>query len=202
MKYAYYTTFILLMFCANSWTQNHKQFIDTLTSLEVASTYASMYSDVFITRVSYDRDQLLFDYVDTNNLDNHIGETVSYFGRNTKFLKDTLIELVELQTITFNYSKTNKEIADVLVDQITKRLDGGESYWEVRQKYEHTSAEFTSRPEYVDEVNEGIILTKDLVNDKPYQIVESDKEKAIIIVKSNPYLNPSFVVISYNSLSR
>lgn len=193
---------IVLLLSCSLWSQNHKEYVDTIQSIESAESYAKRYSDVFVSRVTYDRDQMLFDNVDTSNMEAHIGETVSFFGRNTKFLEDTTFKMVELQTITFNFSSVDKSTAELLANQMIKRMDKGETYWDVRQKYSHTSAIFTSRPEYVDEMESRLNISFDDAQENSYMRLNMENSIIIVIVKKVPYLSPSFITVSYNSLNR
>jgi len=193
---------IFLVLGLNALAQDHKKVIDTINTLEEAEAYAAKYSEVSMSMVNPEKDGFLFDHIDTSNMQQHIGETTNFFGRSTKLLKDTVISMVNIQVIAMDLSKVSLETAELLLKQMKKRLANEETYWDLRKKYGHTSAIFSSGPELTSVVSEKYSVN--LVNTQEQNVYdwkmdERENKIGIFIVAKIPHDVPAFYSISYNS---
>lgn len=195
-------TTILLVSVWTCYSQNHKEFVSQLTDLTVAKEYASKNRGVSVSLVNLEKDRMLFDQVDTSNLSASIGLHTTSFGRSTKLLKDTLMSMVDIEVIMFDSKKSSFETIEILLRQMTKKLNMEETYWDLKKKYSHTSADFWSGPECVETISKKYSLDVNQANkgDK-FEIYDSNKvQMGIMIVKKPVRTVPAFYSISYNEL--
>lgn len=194
-----FTFFVLLNFCVLA--QNHEIAIKEVNSMESAKLYAGRFNDVSCSIVNLENDTFLFDKVDTAKVEESVGVTTTLFGRSTKFIKDTVVTMVEVRTIVFDLTKTSKDMAEILLSQMQKRLDKGESYWDLKKKYSHTSALFNSGPVTEQNVQSkyAIDLTSTSSSEK-YDIDVNNNLLGLLIVIKEPHNVPGFYVISYNAI--
>lgn len=190
---------IFLLTHFNVFCQGHENWISKISTVEDALRYASKHKDVLVSFVNSEKDVFLFDSIDTSNLSSHVGQSSTLFGRTTKFLKDTMITMVDIQVILFDTAAMPSETIDVLKPQMLKRIHEGEKFWDLKKKYAHTSTSFISGPEIVQDV-----LIKYNVNVEYAQagaIYEFNVggRQGIIIVNIAAHKVPAFYAISYNS---
>jgi len=181
--------------------QNHAPAISKINTIEDARIYASENRGVNFDIVNKENDAFLFDDIDTSNIHVSVGKTITLFGRSTKFIQDTLICMVNVQTIVFDLTKTSKDMADLLLNQIKKRLAKGETYWELKRKYSHTSAMFISGPIPMDEIIDNYQLNlKESEEGSQFEIDNVSNKIGVLIVAKIPHRVLAFHSISYNSI--
>ncbi len=200
MRGILFTCFIC--FVSLTYAQGHDDWIAKINTIEDAKKYAKKHSDVIVSYVNAEKDRFLFDKVNTEDMEGHIGEVNTLFGRSTKFLKDTVLSMVDIQVIQFNNNDGEAETMEILRSQILKKLKSGETYWDMKKKYNHTSASFSSGPEMTDQVNKKYNINLDVYKKGSIIEVQSgDNIKAIIILKVESHDVPAFCAISYNAQS-
>lgn len=186
------------------YAQNHDENIKTIATVDEAKDYASSFSEVSCGLMNAEKDVLFFDEIDTTNLEDHIGTYHSFFGRTTKLLKDSIVSIVNVQMITLDLSKTSPETAEILLNQMKKRLANGESYWDIKQKYKHTSAFFSSSPEPAQDIERIYGLSQDQMTagtQHTWQTFGRTDKIGILIVEEEVHDVPGFYTISYLNLN-
>jgi len=83
-----------------------------------------------------------------------------------------------------------------------KRIVKGETYWDLKKKYGHTSAIFSSGPELVSTVLK--LYGVDVTYTEKEQVIDWSAEGktnkiGMLIIDKVPHLVPAFYAISYNS---
>lgn len=187
-----------------SFGQNHQENFRTITTEEQAESYAASFQEVFTGTVNIEKDVFFFDDIDTSKMESYIGTSKSFFGKTTKMLKDSVFNIVNVQIIHFDLKKISPETADILLGQMKKMLDEGSTYWEVKKRFSHTSAKFSSSPEIVEEVEKEygvaeVQLTEDSFHE--WDNSEEGKSKGILFVDKKPHPVPGFFTISYLNLN-
>ncbi len=198
----------LLLVCCLSTTvvfgQNHEENLRAVTTVQEANDYAASFSEVSCGLMHSEKDIVFFDDIDTANLASHVGTSRSFFGRTTKLIKDSIVNVVNVQIITFDLSQMSSETAEILLGQMEKRLANGESYWDIKQKFGHTSAQFSSAPEIVEKVETTYNITEEQMTLGSYYRWErlgSTNKIGLLIVDGEPHEVPGFFTISYLNLN-
>lgn len=187
-----------------TYAQNHAENVRSIKTIEQAHSYASSFREVSVSLVNAEKDVMFFDDIDTTDLSKYVGTSKTFYGRTTKLIEDSLLKMINVQVIAFDLSTISKETAELMLAQMLKKLNAGESFWSLKKKYAHTSAQFSSSPEPVDEVTRKHQLAeKDLEEGKVlnWEIVGSKNQIGILIVEKAAHSVPAFVAISYLNLN-
>lgn len=195
---------ILAILCVSmvgfSFGQNHSQAIASISTVEAARNYAHKYREVSVSLINAESDRLVFDEIDTVNIESNNGKSFSFFGRNIKLLKDTALMMADIQVISFDLTSTSRETSELLRSQMIKRLENGETYWDLSKKYAHTSAQFRSGPRYMSEIMRDFSLRMDdAIAGDQFLYDNSKSEMGILIVNKTPFSVLAFYTIGYNS---
>lgn len=178
--------------------QDHAPSVDKINTIEEAKQYASQNRGVIFNIVNRENDVFLFEKIDTTDLKKNIGETFTQYGRSTKFIQDTIIRVANIKSIYFDLTKTSRELAEILLSQIQKRLDKGETYWELKKKYSHTSAIFTSGPISTGDVKKKFKLNIESSEvNRNYLIDGVSNVIGVVIVVEAPHDVQAFYSITY-----
>jgi len=180
--------------------QNHNENFANIHTIQQAKSYAASFSEVNCGLMTAEKDVFFFDELDTANLASQVGLTKSFFGRTIKLLKDSIVSSVNVQVITMDLSKISSGTAEILIDQMMKRLENGESYWDVKSKFGHTSAQFSSSPEPLADIENRYGISEAQMIEGAYYRWEtfgSTDKIGIIIVEETPHDVPGFYTISY-----
>ncbi len=193
------TCILLSLFVSHlSWGQNHVENLETINTEEEAEEYASGFREVFTGTVNLESDVFFFDDIDTSNLKSHVGTFKSSYGKTSKLIKDSTFNIVNVQVIRFDLKKVSPETAEILMSQMKKLLERGDSYWDIRKRFAHTSAEFTSSPEIAEEVSEEYtILESQMTEDAYFEWVRDGDSAGIVIIDKEPHGVPGFFTISF-----
>lgn len=194
---------LFLFFVYAAFSQNHEENFRTIETIEQAKTYATGFSEVSVEIINAEKDVFFFDDIDTTNLEKHVGTSKTFFGRTTKLIEDTVVSLVNVQIISLDLTKMSPEVADVLLNQMESRIQSGESYWDLKKKYGHTSAQFTSSPELTNQIVQSYEVDADSLIAGSYFKWGNSKTPnkiGLLIVEKNPHLVPGFFTISYLNL--
>jgi len=198
-----YLLFLLFLSSFCTFGQNHEENLRAITTIEEANKYAATFSEVSCGIMHAEKDRIFFDDIDTANLQQHVGTSQSFFGRTTKLIKDTIVNVVNVQLITFDLTQMSEETAKILIGQMIKRFESGETYWTVKQKFGHTSAQFYSGPENVASVEKKYNVTEDQMTENAFFEWEYFGEPhtiGILIIEKEPHDVPGFYTISYLNL--
>lgn len=185
-----------------SFSQGHEEWMEKINTVEDARLYASKHRDVLVSFVNQEKDRFLFDDIDTSNMQQYVGQSSTLFGRTTKLLKDTSVLMVDIQLIEFDVNASSEEASSVLRSQMLKKLREGESFWELKSLYAHTSAKFTSGPELIDDIRKRFNL--DLQHSGSgsiYEVTERQGTRCILILSVSSHKVPAFYAISFNSMN-
>ncbi len=183
--------------------QMHEENIPKINTVEEAIEYANKYREVSVEIVNSERDVFLFDHVDLDNLSASVGKINTLYQRRTKFLKDTMITMVNVQTIDFNNQLIDIDSANALIDLIMKDYKNGSSYWDLMKKYQSASCRFDSGPVATEALEKryGSTLTerkKDEIFKWSYP--NRPNLPVIIIIHEEAHPVPAFYAISYTVL--
>lgn len=195
------------LLCLNTvalFAQNHEENFRTINTVQEAKDYAATFNEVQCGLMYAEKDVFFFDDIDTSNLQSEVGTTRSFFGRTTKLVKDSIISVVNVQVITLDLSEVSASTAEILINQMQKRLENGETYWDIKGKYEHTSARFTSSPEPTETVTKTYNVNADDLkkgNFFQWKTSGSSNKVGILIVDKDPHDVPGFYTISYLNLN-
>lgn len=195
---------LLCLNVATVFGQNHEENFRTINTVQEAKEYAATFNEVQSGLMYAEKDVFFFDDIDTSDLKSEVGTTRSFFGRTTKLVKDSIISVVNVQVITIDLSEVSESTAEILINQMLKRLENGESYWEIKSKYQHTSARFTSSPEPTETVKESYGVAADELTEGNYLQWEtsgSSDKIGILIVEKAPHDVPGFYTISYLNIN-
>jgi hypothetical protein len=181
--------------------QDHSKAIDRINTVQEAEAYAETYREVSVSFINAQSDRIVFDKIDTNDMSSNLGKEISFFGRMIKLLKDTTLNMVDVRMITFDLKEMDITTAELLRNQIKKRLEAGERYWDVKQKYGHTSAKFFSGPMYCD-VFEGKtgLKGKDLNTNEIILFDLDENSIGIVIPEKSSFPVPAFYTIGFNQI--
>lgn len=190
----------MILLACGSWSQFHDSNIPKIVSLSEAKSYASRYSEVSFGLVNYEKDVFLFDNVDMNNPGASVGQINTLFHRRTKFLKDTTVQIVNIQQIEFSSQLSNDSIRSLIV-QIQRDHLKGLSYWALMKKYHSSTCSFSSYPEITDELKNH--FTVDFTERRSKEMIEtafkkSKEQPVLIIIEKEAHQVPAFYAISYN----
>ena len=187
-----------LLISATSWGQNHGDNLNKIHTLEEAEDYASKFREVFVGKVNAEKDVIFFDAIDTANLADYVGTFHSSIGRTVKLLKDSLFNGVHVQIIRLDLKKVSPETAGILLDQMKKLLERGDTFWEVRDRFSHTSAQFTSGPQLVDDVTAKYGVGEDeMLQNAYFEWEQSNRSVGIVIIDEEPHPVPGFCTVSF-----
>lgn len=181
--------------------QDHSKAIERINTVQEAEAYAETYREVSVSFINAQSDRIVFDKIDTNDMSSNLGKEISFFGRTIKLLKDTTLNMVDVRMITFDLKEMDISTAELLRNQIKKRLESGERYWDVKQKYGHTSAKFFSGPMYCD-VFEGKtgLKGKNLNTNEIILFELGENSIGIVIPEKSPFPVPAFYTIGFNQI--
>lgn len=185
-----------------SFSQNHEQNVRSINTIEQAKSYASDYREVSVSLMNAEMDAMFFDDIDTSNLEKYVGVSKTFFGRTTKLIEDSIIEVINVQVISFDLSKISKETAELMLAQMIKRLAAGESYWALKKKYAHTSAKWSSSPVPLTTVTNTYKVSNselEVGSNHKYEIVGSKSQIGIVIVEKAAHFVPAFYTLSYTN---
>lgn len=197
-------TSLACLFILFSFSQNHEENLRTITTISQASTYAAGYREVSVSVINAERDAMFFDDIDTSDLEKYVGTSKTFFGRTTKLIEDSIVSLINIQLVTFDLSTTSKETAELLVSQMNKRLENGESFYGLKKKYGHTSAQFTSSPEPLETVVKKYGLKENELEEGKkfdWEIIGSKAQVGILVVEKVAHKVPGFFAISYVNMA-
>jgi hypothetical protein len=186
------------------YSQNHSENISAIKTVDQANKYAASFRDVSVSLLNAEKDVIFFDDIDTADLSKYVGTSRTFYGRTTKLIEDSIIDIINVQVITFDLSKTSKETANLMLGQISKKMDAGESFWALKKKYSHTSAVFTSSPEPLESVKRKFSLAEDaleLGKKSNWEIVGSKDQVGLLIVEKAAHPVHAFFAISYLNLA-
>ena len=195
---------ILLLMCiysAFSIAQFHDNNIPKISTLEDAKAYADRYGEVSFGLVNSEMDVFLFDEVDTSNMKASIGVMNTIYQRRTKFLKDTIVTIVNVQIIEFNNEMIDIDSANVLIAEIIEKYESGTSYWNLLKEYRNESCTFNSGPSSTEFLHERFGTTlEDRQRGEIFKWSYSNRPNLplIIIIQEEAHEVPAFYAISYN----
>ncbi len=144
MKYS--LVFFTVLIATLGFSQNHAEEVKKITTIGEARAYASRYREVSISTINAIQDKFVFEQLDTTDAKANIGKSYEDFGRVSRIVSDTTINIADIELIQFDLSKTSETSYEILMGQIKKRIDAGATYWEIKSKFSHTSAYFYSGP--------------------------------------------------------
>jgi hypothetical protein len=197
-------TCVLAALCIStiSWGQNHAENFQVITTPEQAEEYASSFREVFTANINMESDVFFFDDIDTSNMASYVGITKSFFGKTTKLLQDSLFNVVNIQVIRFDLKKVAPETAEILAGQMKKLLEQGQTYWDLKTRFSHTSARFISSPEVMEEVTEKYDITEAQMTKDSYHEWKTEEESmGFVIIDKESHQVPGFCAISYLNLN-
>lgn len=193
-----YCVLITLCISSVSWGQNHGENFTTINTVAAAKDYASGFREVFTGIVHLEKDVFFFDDIDTSKLESYVGTMRSSFGKRTKLIQDSMFNIVNVQIIEFNLKKISPETAEILVGQMSKLLEKGESFWDVKKRFDHTSAEFSSSPKVVQDITDSYsVLENQMTEGEFYRFDNPGENIGIVIIDKNPHLVPGYFIVSY-----
>lgn len=187
-----------------SFSQNHEENMRGINTMEQAKSYAAGFREVSVSMVNAEKDVMFFDDIDTSDLAKYVGTSKTFYGRTTKLIEDSLLKLINIQVISFDLSTISKEMAQLILDQMIRKLESGESFWSLKKKYGHTSAQFVSSPEPLASVTSKYSLdeSKLKVGERfKWEIIGSKDQIGILIVDQAAHQVPAFYAISYLNLT-
>lgn len=180
--------------------QRHDEEIPKIKSIEEARAYAARYKEVSVDVVDSERDVFLFDNVDLNNLEASVGNVKTLYRRRTRFLKDTIVTVLDIQTISFNTELVSAEAAKVIVDSILVDYKNGYSYWDLMKKYRSATCFFDSGPQQTNALNKRYGSTmEERKRKEAFEWSFSDKPNfpIVVIIYREAHEVPAFYAISY-----
>ncbi|NRA12505.1 MAG: hypothetical protein HRT57_11180 [Crocinitomicaceae bacterium] len=136
----------------SSYSQNHRENISAIKTIDQAKKYAAGFREVSVSMINAENDVMFFDDIDTSDLSKYVGTSKTFYGRTSKLIEDSIIHIINVQVISFDMSKISKETANLILNQISKKMETGESFWALKKKYSHTSAIFSSSPQALETV--------------------------------------------------
>ena len=194
------TVLIFLFWSMMSYGQFHDYNIGKITEIKEAKEYASRYREVTFGIVNMHKDPFLFDAVDTSNLEGEIGRIVYIFNRGTKFLRDTLLEMVHIQVVEFNTDLVPADSIAPWKENVRYMLENGSSYWDVKKRYLNSGITFKSEPIDGNEIMKQYGLEAMEIDDKQFHKFHAPKNSKIegwIVIDESPVYVPAFYSISY-----
>lgn len=195
-------SFSIFLIWANwGYTQSHDKSISTIRTVEAAREYAARFNEVSFDIVNYEQDVFLFDNVDLDNLPGSVGKLRTLFQRRTKFLKDTVITMLDVQTIEFDYETLGMDSVSVLRKTMMAEYNAGATYWDLKKKYEGPHCFFSSGPESTDALFQR--FGSGMEDRKKGEIFRWDRGgradfPLLIIIHREAHPVPAFYAISYN----
>lgn len=187
-----------------SYSQNHNENMSAIKTVDQANKYAASFREVSVSLINAENDVIFFDDIDTTDLKKYVGTSRTFYGRTTKLIEDSIIHIINVQVISFDLSKTSKETANLLLGQISKKIDAGESFWELKKKYGHTSAIFASFPKPVESVKRKYNLSEDTLEvgkKSNWEILGSKDQVGLLIVEKAAHPVHAFYAISYLNMA-
>lgn len=187
-----------LLFTYFCFSQNHTEEVKKITSIQEARAYASKYREVSISMINEVKDKYIFSSLDTVDAKSNIGKSFEDYGRVSRIVSDTLINLAEIELIQFDLSKTSEETYEILMGQIRKRIDAGATYWEVKDKFSHTSAYFFSGPRSTGSLKiVDVLELKDKTGEWVY--FEYEDLRGLIRIKNMKEKVQAYYILGYNA---
>ena len=178
--------------------------MSAIKTVDQANKYAASFREVSVSLINAENDVIFFDDIDTTDLKKYVGTSRTFYGRTTKLIEDSIIHIINVQVISFDLSKTSKETANLLLGQISKKIDAGESFWELKKKYGHTSAIFASFPKPVESVKRKYNLSEDTLEvgkKSNWEILGSKDQVGLLIVEKAAHPVHAFYAISYLNMA-
>lgn len=194
------TVLTFLFWSVMSFGQFHDYNIGKITEIKEAKEYAKRYREVSFGIVNMHKDPFLFDAVDTSNLEGEIGRIVYIFNRGTKFLRDTLLEMVHIQVVEFNRDLVPADSIVQWRENVKNMLANGSSYWDVKKRYLNSGITFKSEPIDGKEIIKQYGLEALEIDDKKFHKFRAPKNSKIdgwIVIDESPVYVPAFYSISY-----
>lgn len=180
-----------------SWGQNHEENFAAINTVEEAEEYAKGFREVFTGILHLEKDVFFFDKIDTSNMDSYNGTMHPQFGLRTKLIQDSMFNVVKVQIITLDFKDVSPETAEILVGQMKKLLDGGSSYWDVRKRFQHTSAKYSSSPKIAEEVAKDYVIPLNQMVAGTYHQWKNGDSMGLVIIEKEPHDVPGFFTLSY-----
>ncbi len=181
-----------------SFGQNHEENFTAINTIDEAEDYANGFREVFTGIVHMEKDVIFFDDIDTSQMDSYVGTMHNTIGKRTKLIQDTLFNIVKIQVIKFDLTKVSQETAEILMGQMKKLLDRGDSFWDVKKRFAHTSAKFSSSPQIVEEVaSQYVISEKQMIEGEYYQWERAGDSIGFVIIDKEPHGVPGFYTLSF-----
>ncbi|MCR9174213.1 MAG: hypothetical protein NXI10_17080 [bacterium] len=181
-----------------SWSQNHEENFSTIKTIEQAEDYASGFREVFTGIIHMEKDIFFFDDIDTSKLASYVGTMHSTIGKRTKLIDDSMFNIVNAQIIEIDYSDISPETAEILVGQMQKLLDRGDSFWDVKKRFSHTSAKFSSSPKMVQEITDSYAVTEgQMIEGQHHKWERAGEGVGFVVIDKAPHRVPGFYTISF-----
>lgn len=191
-------TLLSLLISVTSWAQNHQENFAAIKTIEQAEKYAKGFREVFTGIVHQEKDVFFFDNIDTSKLDTYIGSMHDTFGKKMKLVQDSIFNIVNVQVIKLDFKDVSPETAEILTKQMGKLLARGDSYWDVKKRFSHTSAKFSSSPKIVEEVTSDYAVSEEqMISGEYYKWEKPGEGTGFVIVDKEPHLVPGFFTISF-----
>ncbi|MDC0257643.1 hypothetical protein OAK35_02760 [Crocinitomicaceae bacterium] len=191
---------ITLCISTISFGQNHEENFTSVNTVQGAVEYAKGFREVFTGIVHFEKDVFFFDDIDTSKLDSYVGTMHNTIGKRTKLIDDSMFNIVNVQVITLDLTKIAPETAEVLIGQMKKLLDRGDSYWDVKKRFSHTSAKWSSSPQVVGDVTESYAISEEqMIKGAYYQWERTGESIGFVVVDKAPHLVPGYYTLSYRS---
>ncbi len=194
------TVLTFLFWSFFNFGQFHDYNISKITELNEAKEYASRYREVSFGIVNMHKDPFLFDAVDTSNLEGEIGRIVYIFNRGTKFLRDTLLEMVHIQVVEFNTDLLPADSIASWKKNVQNMLADGYGYWDVQKRYLNSGITFKSEPIDGREIIKLYGHEALEIDDKKFHKFRCPKNSKVdgwIVIDESPVYVPAFYSISY-----
>lgn len=181
-----------------SFGQNHEENFTAVNTVEEANDYAKGFREVFTGIVHMEKDVFFFDDIDTSKLDSYVGTMHNTIGKRTKLIDDSIFNIVNVQVVTLDLTKISPETAEVLIGQMKKLFDRGDSFWDVKKRFAHTSAKWSSSPQVVEDVAESYAISeKQMIKGEHYQWERAGESIGFVVIDKEPHLVPGFYTLSF-----
>ncbi len=198
-------TLLIISICAlhSVYAQSHAEVVAKINSIEEAESFASKHRDVSVSIVDAENDVFLFDKIDTTIMSSYVGKVETIYRRSTKFLKDTIVNISNVQFVRFNSELISIQESKELVKSILEEHNNGMSYWSIMKKYQSDSVRFDGGPKLKDEL---IVEFNSDFSKKPLNqmfVTNSNNNSdypMIALVRVQSHSVPAFIAISYNEM--
>lgn len=183
--------------------QSHAEVVAKINSIEEATKFASNHRDVTVDFVDAENDVFLFDKIDTSKMESYVGKVETVYRRSTKFLKDTIIQIANVQFIRFKPELITLEESVDFAQKIMEDHNGGMSYWNIMKKYQREGIVFNGGPktdlELLTEFNSNF-NTRSLDEMFITNTVENESYPVVALIRVKSHDVPAFIAISYNEM--